>query len=103
MTNIARLPRAAEVLRDQVTSLKPRTKVETHGEPDGFNVYRSIIFNKATSSWLQPLLEVVDDPRISSIEESGDGRLVVTFSARTNADLTDPFPLEKVADVLQES
>ena len=102
MANTARLPRAAEVLRDQVMGLKPRTKVERHGDPDGFNVYRSIIFNKATSTWLAPILDIIDDPRVVSLETDDGGRLVVTFAPSVIADRTDSFPLEKVTAVLQD-
>lgn len=101
MTNVARLPRAAETLRTQVLEIKTRSKVERHGEPDGFNVYRSVIFNKATSTWLEPILSVIEDPRIAALSIEGDGRLVVTFVADRRADSTEPFPLTKVADVLQ--
>jgi hypothetical protein len=101
MANTARLPRAAEVLRDQVVNLKPRTKIEQTGDPDGFNVYRSISISKATAPWLAPILEIIDDPRIASLETDDGGRLVVTFAPTVIADRTDPFPLEKVATVLQ--
>lgn len=101
MMNTARLARAAEVLRDQVMDLKPRTKVEWAGDPDGFNVYRSIVFSKATSNWLAPILDILSDPRVVSSETDDGGRLVVTFASSVIADRTTPFELEKVATVLQ--
>lgn len=101
MANTVRLPRAAKTLSDQVSSLKARTKVERYGEPDGFNVVRSIIFNKATSTWLAPILDIIEDRRIAALRVRNDGRLIVTFAPGAVADQTDPFPLEKVARILR--
>lgn len=101
MANTVRLPRAAKTLSDQVSSLKARTKVERYGEPDGFNVVRSIIFNKATSTWLAPVLDIIEDRRIAALRVRADGRLIVTFVSSPAADSTEPFPLEKVNRILQ--
>lgn len=97
-----RIPYAAEQLRTQVLALKPRAKVETFGEPDGLRVVRSLVFNKATSNWLRPIMEVIDptDPRIVDLADDDQGRLVVTFSHLPLADHRDPFPLAQVAAVL---
>lgn len=94
-----RIPYAATVLIRQVQERHKRAKAEPVGDPDGFRVQRSIRFDKTSSKSLKPLLEVLDDPRIESLEDDG-GALVVTFVATSRADRRDPFPLEAAAIVL---
>jgi hypothetical protein len=98
--NNTRLPRAASTLMSQVSARKPRTTVEPHGDPDGLGVVRSIIFNKATGTWLTPILEAIADPRIQSVETQDGGRVVVTFVHTIYADRTAEFPLDSVDAIL---
>lgn len=89
---------AARTLADQVTAARSRAKVK-NTNPDGLNVYRSMSFDKPTSKWLHPLLEAIEDPRITALDFE-DGVLTVTFSAGTDADTRDQFPLDSVSDIL---
>lgn len=98
--NHTRLPRAASTLVKQVAAAKPRTKASPHGDPDGLGVVRSVIFNKATSTWLSPILEAIEDTRVERLELQDDGRLVVTFVSTVYADRTNEFPLDAVDAIL---
>lgn len=99
--NVTRLPRAAETLRSQVDALRPRSKSEAHGSPDGYRVIRSVVFSKAAAKWLLELLEIIDDKRIVGLEPQSDGRLIVTFAPTVDADDPTPFPLESVDSILR--
>jgi hypothetical protein len=96
---MARIARAAIVLAEQVQELKPRTTWTEVGEPDGLGVYRTVRFSKRTGGWLRLLLEQIRDPRIQSMEETGDG-LLVTFIPGPKADYRDEFPLTDAETVL---
>ena len=94
-----RLPYAAQTLIDQVTAERKSAKV-TPGDPDGLDVYRTVEFDKATSKWLAPILQEIDDERIIGAGISHDV-LTVVFTHRTVADDRAEFPLtdaETVAD-----
>lgn len=97
-----RIPYAAQRLIDDAKAHKPKAKVDAAraGDPDGFGVFRTIAFNKATSKWLAPLLEVLNDPRIVQSVVNDDGLLEVTFSPRINADDRSPFPLREAETVV---
>ena len=97
-----RLPYAALTLIEQVRLDKPRAKVEPAGDPDGFNVHRTIRFDKRTSTWLAPLLEAIEDPRIESLHVTDAGYLYVTFIAKPQADQRARFPLAAAAEVTQQ-
>lgn len=103
MSNTPRLPKAAEVLRDEVLALKPRAKVEPYGDLDGFQVWRSLVFSKSASTWLDQMLAIIEDKRIEDTETLDDGRLVVTFVGTIDADLSTTFALRTVSEILQES
>jgi hypothetical protein len=94
-----RIPYAAKVLIDQTTERRPHTNASMVGHPDGFGVIRSIKFNKATSTWLAPLLEAIGDERIEALELDGKGLLTVTFIPGIEADFKHPFPLDAAETV----
>jgi hypothetical protein len=96
---MARLPYAAKQLIKQASEAKPATKAKPVDEPDGLGVHRTVSFNKATSTWLKPLLEEIDDPRIASLEVDKGGLLEVTFVTTIAADDRTPFPLEAAEQV----
>lgn len=97
-----RLTYAAQTLIEQVRAEKPKAKVENASEPDGLGVVRTIKFDKRTSAWLAPLLEVIDDERISGIQVTDAGYLHVTFIARPQADQRARFPLAAAAQVITD-
>lgn len=95
-----RLPYAARTLIEQVTDKKPRTKAEPFGDLDGFGVARTIRFNKATGTWLAPLLDEIRDPRIQEHHLTGGGYLHVTFVADRRADDKSEFPLDAAETIV---
>lgn len=88
-----RLPHAATVLTAQVQAKYKNATAERVGEPDGFNVIRSVKFDKTSSKWLAKVLPQLDDPRIAGFTEKG-GQVTVEFTGRTIADQRDQFALE---------
>jgi hypothetical protein len=103
MGNTVRLPHAAQQLKKQILDLKPRAKVEPHGDPDGLGVRRSLIVrDKATAKWLLPILHVIEDPRIALLEEMSSGHVVIHFVTTRIADERTPFQLVEVSRVLSE-
>lgn len=98
---MSQLVPAARQLITQVQHFKPNAKAKSVGDPDGIGVLRSISFDKATSKWLTPILEVIADERIASIDTTNTGT-VVTFVADTRSDHRTEFPLGAVFDVLSE-
>jgi hypothetical protein len=89
---------AAEELVAQVRVIKRRS-TWTYGTPDGFNRIRSVMFDRKTSGWLRPVLDVIDDPRILSLTDD-DGRCVVTWVPDSRADTRTSYPLAEVGRVL---
>lgn len=96
---MARLVKAAALLAAQVQAQRKRAKWSEAGEPDGLGVVRMIRFDKATSKWLEPLLEEIADERIEWFAPTEAGYLYVKFVATPVADRHDPFPLEAAAEV----
>lgn len=94
-----RVPYAAATLSRQVREKNKRAKLEPVGETDGFGVKRSLKVDKTTSRTLRPQLELLNDPRILSLEDD-DGHLIVTFVPHGLADRRDEFPLEAAAVIL---
>lgn len=92
---------AAEQLTQQVTELRKSAKVEIADDPDGIDVHRAIKFDKATSKWLEPRLDAINDPRVQSLDLSKDV-LTVTFVAGMEADTRDPFPLDEADALLND-
>lgn len=97
---MTRLPYAATTLIGQVQAHRKQAKYTEEGEPDGFNVYRTIAFDKVTSRWLTPLLLEIADPRILSLDTI-NGRLHVTFIGGPRADRNHEFPLVDASIVLK--
>ena len=103
---MSRIPHSAKVLIRQVQeryNRKPDSKAGLGtgtpvGDPDGFNVIRSIKCDKTSSKWLKNLLPVLDDQRVAGFEEK-DGHLIVHFSPRVLADSRVPFPLDDASVV----
>jgi len=98
---MARQTYAAKALIEQVQAEKPKATIENHGDPDGLGVYRTLKFDKTTSKWLAPLLEVINDPRIDSAEVTDAGYLHVTFVPNRAADDRAQFALDEAAAALK--
>lgn len=95
-----RLPYGAETFVEQVTSLRKSAKYE-RGEPDGFDVIRSITFDKPTSKWLADAIDYIDDERIVDTTTEKD-QLTVHFSDESAvADQRDTYPLAEAIEVAQ--
>lgn len=101
---MSRIPHSAKTLIRQVqdhygrnpdsrAGLNTGTPV---GDPDGFNVIRTIKFDRTSSKWLATVLPVMDDPRIADYEEKG-GHVYIRFSHRTVADQRRDFPLDEAS------
>lgn len=90
-------------LKQLVSQIKAHGNAEPEvvGKPDGIGVYRSIKVNAATAKWLLPVLEVIADKRIQSIESNSKGQAVITFVPDTRADHRTEFPLEDVDSILR--
>lgn len=97
---MSRTPYAAQTFIAQVKALRKSAKVET-GDTDGFDVDRSITFDKATSKWLHPAMDYIDDDRIIGYAVTKD-QLTILFSHRsTEADNRDPFLIEDAVTVAE--
>jgi hypothetical protein len=92
-----RLPYGAVTLIAQATDHKKSAKSEPVGEVDGYGVFRTIKFDKATSKWLAPLIRD-DDPRIEDSSLTDAGYLHVTFVPGPWADHKQPFNLDEADD-----
>ena len=96
---MAKYPPAARRLIQQVQALRGEdVTVEPVGEPDGFGVTRSVKFDPDTAGWLEPILFVLEDARVS---EACEG--CVTFVPDIRADFRDPFDLETADAALNET
>lgn len=96
---MARLTYGAKVLIAQVQERRSKASAEAAGEPDGLGVHRTIRFDKRTSKWLAPLLEAIEDPRVTDLHTTDAGYLHVTFTHKRDADRRDLFPLDDAAVV----
>lgn len=98
---MSRLNPAAIQLITQVSNIDRKASAKAVDPGDGFGVHRSIEFDAKTSKWLFPALELIDDPRIDSLDYEGKGRGVVHFVGDARADHRYPeYELEKVLAVL---
>jgi hypothetical protein len=96
-----RLPHGAETLIEQVRELRKSAKYE-QGDPDGYDVVRSITFDKATSTWLGDALDYIDDDRIADVT-TDKGLTTVHFHADSHiADQRDHYPLEDAITVAED-
>jgi hypothetical protein len=96
-----RLPHGAETFIEQVKELRKSAKYE-QGDPDGFDVVRSITFDKATSQWLGDALDYIDDDRIEDVTTSKDQTTVHFATESAVADQRDPYPLEDAITVAED-
>lgn len=101
---MSRLPYSAKRLIEQVQAEKPKATYETTDDPDGFNVHRSIKFDKRTSKWLAPLMDQFADmdPRIAEYDVTDAGYLHVRFVGGPQADNHEPFPIQAAATILRD-
>lgn len=96
-----RLPYGAETFIEQVLELRKSAKYE-RGEPDGFDVIRSITFDKPTTKFLGDALNYIDDERIVDAHVSKE-QLTIHFSDESAiADLRDPYPLAEAIEVAED-
>lgn len=86
------VPAAAQLIAE-VESAHPKAKAKTIGDPDGLGFHRQVSFDAATTKWLVPLLDLIEDPRIDSID-SESNRTVITLVSDTRADFAEPFGLD---------
>lgn len=96
-----RLTPAASQLADQVFNLNDKMKCYPYGEVDGYGRIRGIEFDAATSKWLVPALEAIQDERIEKIQYEGKGRAQVIFVGNTLADRRTTYPLISTLRVLR--
>lgn len=99
-SQLSRLPYAASTLIEQVQGLRKSAKYES-SDTDGFDVDRTITFDKATSKWLTPILHEIEDDRIVSHSMNKD-QLSITFSHLADGDDRDEFPLEAAETVASD-
>jgi hypothetical protein len=93
-----RMPYAMKTLTDQIKDLREKAKFEA-GDEDGFGVYRSVTFDKATTKWLGHAFDYIEDERIVGYRVSKD-QLTVVFSDRSvEADQRDPFLIDEAQTV----
>lgn len=97
---MARTPHGMTVFIEQVKEMRKSAKIEP-GDVDGLDAYRSLTFDKATSKWLQPILDEIDDPRIVGYGTGSKDVLTVVFTHRPAADHKDPYPLEAALTVAE--
>jgi hypothetical protein len=88
-----RLPYAADVLIEQVGEKYKNVKVEPTDDLDGFDVARTLAFEGPAAKYLDKVLPVLLDQRITSVFTE-DGKTLVTFSGETVADERDRFALD---------
>lgn len=95
---MSRLPYAAKQLIDEIAEHTGTAIWAPVAEADGLDVWRTVGFDVKTSKWLRPALEVCQDERIESMNETG--KLEVTFVADQRADTVAPFGVEAAHRVL---
>jgi hypothetical protein len=96
---MSRIVPAAYQLMAEVEEQKPKFKV-TYGKPDGIDVIREFTFDAATSKWLVPILGILKDTRIKSVNVNGKHRATVRFVASHWADHKETFMLARIDEAL---
>jgi hypothetical protein len=87
-----RLPYGADDLIAAIRASHPDATVEP-GNLDGYQVYRSVTFDQATSTWLAAILDRPLDPRLHAAEYY-EGILTLYFvHASSRADQRGPWVL----------
>lgn len=84
----------------EVSGLRKKVDAEVYGEPDGFDTHRSVRFDPATAEWLDPLLTLVDDRRISEHRVTSTGNLIVDFVGDSASESRGPFLLAEAEKAL---
>ncbi len=77
----------------------------TAGEPDGFNVVRTLTFSGPAAAFLIRVMPNLNDPRISdyeSVTDGDDSQIAIHFVGTRVADGVDPYPLD-AASVVADS
>jgi hypothetical protein len=97
---MSRICPAGVQLIEQACNIDPKVKAKVVDKPDGLGRHRSIEFDAATSKWLAPILDVLDDDRIKSVYYQGKGRATVVFVDDTRADYRTEYPLMSIGRVL---
>lgn len=95
---MTRIAYALSTLIRQVEAKKKNAEYEL-GDPDGLGVIRDATFDKSTSKWLKPVIDVARDARITDVS-SRSGKVKVTVVPDIRADLRDEFLLSEVDAVL---
>lgn len=95
---MSRIAYALSTLIRQVEAERKNAEYDL-GEPDGLGVIRDVKFDKSTSKWLKPLIDVARDSRIADVS-SASGRVTVTVVGSIRADTRDEFLLSEVDAVL---
>jgi len=95
---MTRIAYALSTLIRQVETQKKNAEYEL-GEPDGLKVVRSATFDKSTSKWLKPLIDVARDDRIADVS-SRSGQTTVTVVPDIRADRKGEFLLGEVDAIL---
>lgn len=96
---MTRIARSLSTLIRQVETERKNTEYEL-GDPDGIGVVRDVKFDKSTSKWLKPLIDVARDNRIANVSHTG-GQTTVTVVADPRADSRDNFLLTEVEQILE--
>jgi hypothetical protein len=92
-------PYAIDTFITELREQHAKATAEREGEPDGFGVYRTFRFDKASSKTLAKILPVLADNRIASFEED-EGHMLVTFTHRISADERRTFALAEARTVV---
>jgi hypothetical protein len=95
------LPSAGSQLIRQVRAHSEDATYQPVGDPDGFGRHRSVEFDKDTSKWLKPIMEVIaeGDDRVAEVGTKS-GKLRVTFVGDIRADSRRPYEIQAVEEVL---
>lgn len=95
-----RIPLAMGRLIDQVSKINPAVEVSLT-DPDGFRVYRRVLFDKATLKVAGDALRLVakEDPRIKVMDADGGIQFVTTI----DADRGDEFQSVALAQAILKS
>lgn len=95
---MTRIAYALSTLIRQVETEKKNVEYDL-GDPDGLGVVRDATFDKSTSKWLKPVIDVARDARIADVSQHS-GKVKVTVVPDIRADLRDEFLLSKVDAIL---
>lgn len=91
-----RQPYAMQTLISQVSKRHEDASAEV-SDLDGFNIYRTVVFDEATSERLEPQIDYIEaDPRVASVSvDEEDNTLSITFVSGAKAESRAPFYLSR--------